>query len=114
MTFRRDIMRRLAVLTTVCAGLGAGAAGAAPIVIHTATVDISVDPASLRIDATTPDWDPNDQGLNDNGRPYIHWSYSLMSDGDKIPADAFRCPSVPSGGAPRTNPGRRAPAVPGW
>ena len=55
MTFRRDIMRRLAVLTTVCAGLGAGAAGAAPIVIHTATADISVDPASLRIDATTPD-----------------------------------------------------------
>ena len=55
MTFRRDIMRRLAVLTTVCAGLGAGAAGAAPIVIHTATADISVDPASLRIDATAPD-----------------------------------------------------------
>ncbi len=66
------------------------------------------------VDATAPVWDKNDQGLNDNGKPYIHWSYSLMADGDRIPGEAFKCPSAPSGGAPRTNPGDDAKNRESW
>lgn len=36
---------------------------------------------------------------------YIHWSYSIFREGEKAADDAFTCPSVLSGGAPRTNPG---------
>ncbi|MCA9294717.1 MAG: DUF1559 domain-containing protein [Phycisphaerales bacterium] len=39
------------------------------------------------------------------GNGYIHWSYYLISDGYTAP-DAFTCPAVTNGGAPRTNPGR--------
>jgi prepilin-type N-terminal cleavage/methylation domain-containing protein/prepilin-type processing-associated H-X9-DG protein len=38
------------------------------------------------------------------GNGYIHWSYSLFSDG-AVAEDAFKCPSVFNGGAPATNPG---------
>lgn len=53
---------------------------------------------------TEPVWDSDEQDFSGD-KPYIHWSYSLMSDGDKIPEEAFTCPSTQSGGAPRTNPG---------
>ncbi|MBL8878519.1 MAG: prepilin-type N-terminal cleavage/methylation domain-containing protein [Phycisphaerales bacterium] len=36
---------------------------------------------------------------------YLHWSYFLYSGG-KVGDGAFQCPSIPKGGAPRTNPGR--------
>jgi prepilin-type N-terminal cleavage/methylation domain-containing protein/prepilin-type processing-associated H-X9-DG protein len=45
-----------------------------------------------------------------NGHPfgYIHWSWFLYSNG-QAPEDAFECPAMANGGAPRTNPGAR-----GW
>jgi len=33
---------------------------------------------------------------------YLHWSWFLF---DQLPEGGFECPAVPSGGAPRTNPG---------
>ncbi len=51
-------------------------------------------------------WRLADQGTT-NPNPnngYIHWSYFLFDDG-QIPEDAFKCSSMPNGGAPRTNPG---------
>ncbi|MFQ5424132.1 MAG: type II secretion system protein [Phycisphaerae bacterium] len=35
---------------------------------------------------------------------YIHWSWFLYGRG-QAPEEAFQCPSIPNGGAPRTNPG---------
>ena len=52
-------------------------------------------------------WKPEDQ-LESNPNPgngYVHWSYALFADGNNIPEDAFKCPTVPNGGAPATNPG---------
>jgi len=46
--------------------------------------------------------------VNDHPFGYIHWSYFLYSKG-QAPNEAFMCPSIPNGGAPRTNPGPR-----GW
>jgi prepilin-type N-terminal cleavage/methylation domain-containing protein/prepilin-type processing-associated H-X9-DG protein len=37
---------------------------------------------------------------------YLHWSHFLYSDG-QVPTDAFQCPGMTGGGAPRTNPGER-------
>lgn len=57
-------------------------------------------------------WRQEDQLLNNpipvNG--YVHWSYSLFSAGD-APIEAFTCPSMEHGGAPRTNPG---PEIENW
>lgn len=37
---------------------------------------------------------------------YIHWSWALLkSSGNGLAEDAFSCPTLPKGGAPRTNPG---------
>ncbi len=51
-------------------------------------------------------WRPEDQVLNNpspvNG--YVHWSFALFESGEANP-EAFRCPSLENGGAPRTNPG---------
>lgn len=52
-------------------------------------------------------WTEADQ-QNSHPRPengYIHWSYAIFREGAKAADDAFECPSVLSGGAPRTNPG---------
>ena len=38
------------------------------------------------------------------GLAYLHWSWFLFNDGSTS-QDSFTCPSVPHGGAPRTNPG---------
>lgn len=51
-------------------------------------------------------WRLNEQG-DTNPNPnngYVHWSYFLFDDG-QVPENAFSCPSMPNGGAPRTNPG---------
>lgn len=56
---------------------------------------------------TGGDWKREDQQLT-NPNPvngYVHWSFTLFSDGQNTPEDAFKCPKVPNGGAPRTNPG---------
>lgn len=41
-----------------------------------------------------------------NGHPfgYIHWSWFLYTGGQAAD-EAFQCPTIPNGGAPRTNPG---------
>jgi prepilin-type N-terminal cleavage/methylation domain-containing protein/prepilin-type processing-associated H-X9-DG protein len=49
-------------------------------------------------------WRLQDQEGSDPTNGYIHWSYFLFGDG-QVPEDAFACPSVFRGGAPRTNPG---------
>ncbi len=37
---------------------------------------------------------------------YIHWSWALLKGGSNgLAEDAFTCPTLPRGGAPRTNPG---------
>lgn len=59
-------------------------------------------------DQTTGAWNFKDQQVSnphkENG--YVHWSYALFSSG-AVAQDAFTCPSVPRGGAPRTNPGSK-------
>lgn len=45
-----------------------------------------------------------DQGSTNPTNGYLHWSYFLYGNG-AAGNDAFRCPSIPNGGAPRTNPG---------
>ena len=53
------------------------------------------------------DYDLNAQGDQGSTNPtygYLHWSYFLYGNG-QAGDDAFRCPSIPNGGAPRTNPG---------
>jgi prepilin-type N-terminal cleavage/methylation domain-containing protein/prepilin-type processing-associated H-X9-DG protein len=48
-----------------------------------------------------------DQQLTTNPTPangYVHWSASLFDQGG-VHGDSFKCPSVPNGGAPATNPG---------
>ncbi len=52
------------------------------------------------------EWRMQDQ-LEANPTPangYIHWSWALFDAGN-VPGHAFTCPTVPRGGAPRTNPG---------
>lgn len=39
---------------------------------------------------------------------YIHWSWALFGGGSDAPEEAFQCPAVEHGGAPRTNPGPNA------
>lgn len=51
----------------------------------------------------TPDSMANRQSTNPQFG-YLHWSYFLYSGG-KVGDGAFQCPSIPKGGAPRTNPG---------
>lgn len=52
----------------------------------------------------TPDNLANGQNTNkDFG--YMHWSHFLYSGG-KVPKEAFQCPTIERGGAPRTNPGK--------
>jgi prepilin-type N-terminal cleavage/methylation domain-containing protein/prepilin-type processing-associated H-X9-DG protein len=51
-------------------------------------------------------WDWQSQGFVTPTYGYIHWSASLLGDGDgKVAEKAFTCPSAPKGGAPATNPG---------
>lgn len=52
-------------------------------------------------------YDFEDQPL-DHPHGYIHWSWFLYARG-QAPEEAFQCPAMPNGGAPRTNPGPR-----GW
>jgi prepilin-type N-terminal cleavage/methylation domain-containing protein/prepilin-type processing-associated H-X9-DG protein len=58
-------------------------------------------------DETSSDWILADQ-QETNPHPvtgYIHWSYALFGGGGNVPENAFMCPEVPKGGAPRTCPG---------
>jgi len=51
-------------------------------------------------------WKVADQQEN-NPNPdtgYVHWSYALFSQGS-VNEDSFKCPTLPGGGAPATNPG---------
>lgn len=55
------------------------------------------------------DWRVDDQQTsNPNvGNGYVHWSYSLFSDGN-VNGESFTSPSVANGGAPASNPGGKA------
>lgn len=52
-------------------------------------------------------WSNRSDGQNSTSVPYgyMHWSYFLYGSG-KVGDEAFECPSLRNGGAPRTNPGR--------
>ncbi|MFA6133017.1 MAG: DUF1559 domain-containing protein [Phycisphaerae bacterium] len=39
---------------------------------------------------------------------YLHWSYALYNMGQSTNFNAFQCPGITNGGAPRTNPGPQA------
>jgi len=54
---------------------------------------------------TSTTWSEQEQTETSNGRPYLHWSWSLFSDDGGVPPEGFQCPTMPSGGAPATNPG---------
>ncbi len=75
------------------------------------TTSTEVYPMSYLYPTTTTgySWTLGDQQIN-NPNPsngYIHWSSSLLeSDGGAIANEAFECPTVYNGGAPRTNPGK--------
>lgn len=61
-------------------------------------------------DQTGQSWTLADQ-LASNPTPangYVHWTSSLFADGGGVPEDAFGCPTILRGGAPRTNPGGKA------
>ena len=57
-------------------------------------------------DETSLNWELGDQDLT-NPNPqngYVHWSAALFNNGS-INDEAFKCPTMPFGGAPATNPG---------
>jgi prepilin-type N-terminal cleavage/methylation domain-containing protein/prepilin-type processing-associated H-X9-DG protein len=59
------------------------------------------------VDQTSMNWIVDDQDAV-NPHPdtgYIHWSYALFGGPANVPENAFACPEVPKGGAPRTCPG---------
>ncbi len=53
------------------------------------------------------DWNLNDQRTvaTQPANGYLHWSYFLTEGTGAVPQDAFTCPDMLEGGAPRTNPG---------
>ncbi|MBX3363417.1 MAG: prepilin-type N-terminal cleavage/methylation domain-containing protein [Phycisphaeraceae bacterium] len=53
------------------------------------------------------DWIVADQRTvsSEPANGYLHWSYFLTEGTGQIPQDAFTCPDLLAGGAPRTNPG---------
>lgn len=60
-------------------------------------------------DDTTQNWRLEDQ-VTSNPNPangYVHWSASMLDtgSGNGVAEGAYTCPSVTSGGAPKTNPG---------
>ncbi|MBX3387040.1 MAG: type II secretion system protein [Phycisphaeraceae bacterium] len=60
---------------------------------------------SYSADPNQPVWGDEDQTFTNTNQPYIHWSYMLMADNDRIQEDAWKCPQMHNGGAPATNPG---------
>ncbi len=63
------------------------------------------------LDTTGMDWRFDDQQTSNPspGNGYIHWTASLYDSGTgAIAEEAFTCPTIQRGGAPRTNPGSDA------
>lgn len=89
---------------TQCA---ANAGTVAKAVVAYATEEEFFPPAYMYgQDEESGKWRLADQ-LPSNPNPangYVHWSYALF-DGGSVPENAFTCPTVTNGGAPRTNPG---------
>ncbi len=70
------------------------------------TIDQKTFPASY-LYAAEPEgfaWKLDEQTGSGAPQGYIHWSHFLFENGN-VPGDAFQCPSVIRGGAPRSNPG---------
>jgi prepilin-type N-terminal cleavage/methylation domain-containing protein/prepilin-type processing-associated H-X9-DG protein len=57
-------------------------------------------------------WSMSRQTGSDSATGYIHWSYMLFSG--NTPEDAFECPSLWQGGAPRSNPGSKQEDSEDW
>ncbi|MBX3366712.1 MAG: prepilin-type N-terminal cleavage/methylation domain-containing protein [Phycisphaeraceae bacterium] len=55
-------------------------------------------------DGEPDEWRVEDQFGSGSRSGYIHWSNALFSSGG-VQDEAFRCPAVLNGGAPRSNPG---------
>ncbi len=70
------------------------------------TIDFKTFPLSYAYAAseTGMDWNVADQYGSGSKNGYLHWSYFLFDNG-VVPGDAFSCPTMLKGGAPRTNPG---------
>ena len=62
-------------------------------------------PAYVYSSESDPDsWEEEDQFGSGSPTGYIHWSYSLFASGG-TQEEAFTCPTLLNGGAPRSNPG---------
>lgn len=59
------------------------------------------------VDGDPDSWREEDQFGSGSRSGYIHWSNSLFSSGG-VQDEAFSCPAVLNGGAPRSNPGANA------
>lgn len=91
---------------TLCASNARSVAQA--VAIYGASEKGYFPPHYVYVDGADPDapWDMASQGQSPQGNQiYRHWSYALLADGDKIPHQAFTCPTMQNGGAPATNPG---------
>lgn len=80
------------------------------VAVQVYTTDYKYYPASYLYAAseTGYDWRLDEQQGNGAPQGYIHWSHFLFENGN-VSGEAFQCPSVPKGGAPRANPGESAP-----
>lgn len=74
------------------------------------TIDYRTYPMAYAygVDDTSLDWRVEDQfGSGSPAHGYVHWSWALSSAGF-VGEGTFACPSMPRGGAPKTNPGNDA------
>ena len=83
---------------------------AAAVSMYTLDNDVFPLAYAYGADQTTGNWRPEDQrsGHPNPANGYVHWSFTLydgQDGGSGLPEEAFQCPSVLEGGAPRTNPG---------
>ncbi|MFN0011577.1 MAG: type II secretion system protein [Phycisphaerales bacterium] len=76
------------------------------VAVQIYTTDYKYYPASYLYAASESgyDWRLDEQQGSGALQGYIHWSHFLYENGN-VSGEAFQCPSVPKGGAPRTNPG---------
>lgn len=94
--------------TTICLGnLRSVAQG---MVTYTAETELYPPSYVYASSRTGTHWRMDEQIAShpNTANGYVHWSYALFKDDTGLADDAFTCPSVQNGGAPRTNPGRIA------
>lgn len=86
------------------------------VTIYTASQEVYPLSYAYRSSTKSANWTFNDQKeSNDNATGYLHWSSSLLeSESGSVAHEAFECPSMYNGGAPRTNPGREERLWESW